>query len=219
MLADASAQPVPTGRQRLPGAERRAAIVRAAIELFAKNGFRGTTTRELASAVGVSEPVLYQHFATKSELYTAIVERMLEEVTGVFNSALEQLRPDATEEEFFTWLGHLILNWYIEGSGNVRLLLFSALEGHELANIWHEKATTQFLDFVNEFIKRRTEAGSFRSQANMVAARAFVGMAAHFGLVCGLFPCQDYGVKREEVVAGFVDIYLNGIRRRENEPA
>jgi AcrR family transcriptional regulator len=196
----------------LSGAERRAAIVQSAIELFSKRGFRGTTTRELAAAVGVSEPVLYQHFAAKSDLYTAIVEHMLEEVSMVFEAALKELSPEASEEEFFTWLGHLILNWYIEGSGNVRLLLYSALEGHELANIWHEKATTQFLNFINEFIERRTKAGSFRPQSNMVAARAFVGMVAHFGLVCGLFPFQDYGVAREDVVAEFVDIYLNGMR-------
>ncbi|MFM9597624.1 TetR/AcrR family transcriptional regulator, partial [Streptomyces scabiei] len=58
---------------RLSRAERRAAIIEAAIELFSEKGFRGTTTRELAQAVGVSEPVLYQHFATKKELYIAIL--------------------------------------------------------------------------------------------------------------------------------------------------
>jgi AcrR family transcriptional regulator len=203
------------GRQRLTSAERRAAIVRAAIELFSKNGFRGTTTRELAAAVGVSEPVLYQHFATKSDLYTAILERMLDDATAVFNDALEQLVPEATEEEFFTWLGNLILNWYIEGAGNVRLLLFGALEGHELASQWHEKAVTQCLDFVNQFIERRTAEGRFRPLRKPVAAEAFVAMAAHYGLVTGLFPARGNGISRDEAVAGFVDIYLNGIRSRD----
>ena len=54
--------------------ERRAAIIQAAMKLFSERGFRGTTTREIASAVGVSEPVLYQHFPSKGDLYTAIIE-------------------------------------------------------------------------------------------------------------------------------------------------
>jgi AcrR family transcriptional regulator len=46
-------------RQRLSKDQRRQAIVEAAAALFAERGFRGVTTRELAKAVGVTEPVLY----------------------------------------------------------------------------------------------------------------------------------------------------------------
>ena len=60
--------------ERLPALERRQAIIEAAAGLFAEKGFRGVTTRELAQAVGVSEPVLYQHFQTKRDIYEAIVE-------------------------------------------------------------------------------------------------------------------------------------------------
>ena len=49
---------------RMRSVERRAAIVRSASRLFAEKGFSGATTRELASALAVSEPVLYQHFRT-----------------------------------------------------------------------------------------------------------------------------------------------------------
>ncbi len=59
---------------RMKSEERRAAIVRSAIHLFAEKGFRGTTTRELAAAAGITEPVLYQHFRAKSDLYSAIIE-------------------------------------------------------------------------------------------------------------------------------------------------
>jgi len=61
-------------KTRMRGEERHAAIVRCAIRLFAEKGFRGATTRELAASVGVTEPVLYQHFETKRDLYAAIIE-------------------------------------------------------------------------------------------------------------------------------------------------
>jgi AcrR family transcriptional regulator len=61
-------------KTRMRGVDRHASIVRSAIQLFAEKGFRGTTTRELAAALEVTEPVLYQHFRTKSDLYSAIID-------------------------------------------------------------------------------------------------------------------------------------------------
>lgn len=59
-------------QRRLSAVERKAAIVRAALPLFAQKGFARTTTRDLAKAAGVSEPLLYRHFPSKEALYLAI---------------------------------------------------------------------------------------------------------------------------------------------------
>lgn len=61
-------------RRRLPAAERRAQILACAMPLFARKGYRGTGTRELAAAAGVTEPVLYQHYENKAALFKAAVE-------------------------------------------------------------------------------------------------------------------------------------------------
>ena len=58
---------------RLDGDERRKAIVRAAVPLFARKGFAGTTTRELAEAAGISEALLFRHFPSKQSLYREIL--------------------------------------------------------------------------------------------------------------------------------------------------
>src|SRR5262249_57833071 len=58
---------------RLDSEERRKAIVSAAVPLFARNGFSGTTTRELAEAAGISEALLFRHFPTKKALYREIL--------------------------------------------------------------------------------------------------------------------------------------------------
>jgi AcrR family transcriptional regulator len=59
-------------QQRMSGDERRAAIVKAVLPLFARQGFSNTTTRELAEAAGVSEALLYKHFPSKDSLYAEI---------------------------------------------------------------------------------------------------------------------------------------------------
>src|SRR5271156_12217 len=52
--------------------DRKLAIVAAALPLFARKGYAETTTKELARAAGVSEPLLYRHFPSKEALYDAI---------------------------------------------------------------------------------------------------------------------------------------------------
>src|SRR3989442_14097792 len=59
---------------RMAGEERRLQILRVAMSLFSQRGFRGTTTKEIALAAGVSEAMVFRHFATKSELYSAILD-------------------------------------------------------------------------------------------------------------------------------------------------
>jgi AcrR family transcriptional regulator len=59
---------------RLNPRARRDAIVAAAIPLFARKGFAGTTTRAIAQAAGVSEALVFKHFANKTALYDAIIQ-------------------------------------------------------------------------------------------------------------------------------------------------
>jgi AcrR family transcriptional regulator len=61
-------------RQRLSADDRRSAIIDAARTLFARNGFRGTGTSDIAAAAGCSEPVIYKHFASKQALFAAVLE-------------------------------------------------------------------------------------------------------------------------------------------------
>src|SRR5689334_24272602 len=62
-------------RKLVPRGERRRQILDVAAELFSQRGFAGTTTRQIAAAVGTSETVLFRHFPTKESLYAAILEQ------------------------------------------------------------------------------------------------------------------------------------------------
>ena len=64
---------------RLPAAERRRAIVRAALRVFSSTSYAGATTAEIAREAGVSEPVLYRHFASKRALWVACLDAAWEE--------------------------------------------------------------------------------------------------------------------------------------------
>jgi AcrR family transcriptional regulator len=59
---------------RLRADERRKALLDTALRVFGEGSYRGTTTAEIAREAGVTEPVLYRHFASKRDLYLAAIE-------------------------------------------------------------------------------------------------------------------------------------------------
>src|SRR3954454_15591838 len=60
-------------RQRLTHDERHAMILAAARTVFAKHGFHGASTAEIARLADCSEPMLYKHFASKQALFAAVL--------------------------------------------------------------------------------------------------------------------------------------------------
>lgn len=66
--------PTAPTRKRLSASARRELIVAAATELFAERGYRGASIEEIARRSGVTPPVVYDHFASKRELYRVLLE-------------------------------------------------------------------------------------------------------------------------------------------------
>ena len=71
-------------RRRLTAAARREVIANAAAVLFAERGYRGASIEEIARASGVTPPVVYEHFASKRELYRDLLERHFAELREVW---------------------------------------------------------------------------------------------------------------------------------------
>jgi AcrR family transcriptional regulator len=77
----------------MPAAERRQKLVETAIRVFSEGSYRGTTTAEIAKAAGVSEPILYRHFASKRDLYLAALDHVWSQVQASWEEALAR-EPD-----------------------------------------------------------------------------------------------------------------------------
>src|SRR3954463_5376978 len=69
-------------RKRLTREERREVIERAATEVFAQHGYAAASIDEIASRSGVSVPVVYDHFASKDDLYRRLLERQRDDLVA-----------------------------------------------------------------------------------------------------------------------------------------
>jgi AcrR family transcriptional regulator len=76
---------------RLPASERRSQLLAAALEVFASKGYHATSMNDVADTAGITKPVLYQHFASKRQLYRELLaevgDRALDEITSATSDA------------------------------------------------------------------------------------------------------------------------------------
>jgi AcrR family transcriptional regulator len=199
---------------RMPAANRRRQIVAVAAELFAQKGFRGTTTKEIADRAGVSEAIIFRHFATKDDLYRAILDYKLKETAKRMQENLNEAASRKDDDAYFGLLAYEMLEFHRRDRTLMRLLLFSALEGHDLSEIFFHSTAREMKNQIRRYIKQRIADGAFRLIDPAVAARAFMGMVLNQAQVRNIFRDDDLRFSNKQLADRFVDIFLNGIRGR-----
>ena len=198
----------------MAGEERRLQILAVAVSLFSQKGFRGTTTKEIAQAAGVSEAMVFRHFATKQELYSAILDhkacgsgRFDPETTAA--GAIQ--RKD--DHEVFESLALGALNHHEHDPEFQRLLLHSALEKHELAQMFFDEFVRHVYEFLGSYIRERQREGAFIEIDPAIVVRCFIGMVMHHSLNNNLWDPDRrlLNISNESAAKHFTDILLNGI--------
>lgn len=191
--------------------ERRAAIIEAAIKLFSERGFRGATTRELAAAVGVSEPVLYQHFPSKRDLYTAIIETVMSREQY---SEVERLLSDETAgpRVILRKLAEAAIQWHRQNEDYLRLVFFSALERHELADLANQAHAGRFFRLITNYVQREMDRGRLKKRDANLVARVYLGLVGDACKQRMLHGCDPLlNTEIDALLPQMVDVLLDGI--------
>lgn len=207
---------------RMSGDERRNQILQIAISLFSQKGFKGTTTKEIAQAAGVSEAMVFRHFANKHELYSAMLDYKscqagIEETLTFVEEAVAK---GVGDKEIFYDLALKALSYHDSDQEFLRLLLLSALEGHEFSELFISRKISPIYELLSRYIERRQKEGIFRTDINArLIVRAFIGMMVHHSMNKILWDSDQklLKVSNEEAARAFAEILLDGIRNQEVE--
>ena len=148
---------------RLDSDERRQAIVDAAVPLFARKGFAGTTTRELAETAGISEALLFRHFPSKQLLYREI----LQQVGCQGDPALEQLASLPASAATLVCMVRFMVRRFVAGSDTdradldprLRLVLHSCLEDGDYARELFDAVFARVVPFFAASLDAAVAAG------------------------------------------------------------
>lgn len=213
-----SARRRPTPRPQRPSAGvRRDQILREAMRAFATNGFRGTTTRELAARVGITEAALYHYFPSKEALYGAIVDSKMAAPPIV--EGLGEAAAAGDDRALLAGLARAILERGKADPEFLRILTFTALEGHALAEPFFAARVRSLRDFLEGYLARRIREGGFRRIDPALAARAFLGMVFDQLNARVVFQQDAASPAVDDVVECFVTLFLDGIRAQGDADA
>src|SRR5438128_2787363 len=201
---------------RMAGEERRLQILRVAMSLFSQRGFRGTTTKEIALHAGVSEAMVFRHFATKEELYSAILDQKacLHDEIGPCQAVADAIaRKD--DRAVFEAMALDALNHHEQDPQFQRLLLHSALEEHELAQMFWKKFVRRVYQSLGDYIRQRQRQGAMVNLKPAIIVRAFVGMVVHHSLNNNLWDRerQLLNISNQAAAREFTNILLHGVVR------
>lgn len=205
---------------RMAGEERRSQLLAVAVSLFSNRGFRGTTTKEIAHAAGVSEAMVFRHFATKEELYAAILDYKVcsGEKFDPKNLAVDAIK-NKDDRAVFELLALEALNHYEKDPEFQRLLLHSALEKHQLAQIFFNEFVRPVYEYLGSYIRERQREGAFVEIDPTVVVRCFLGMVLHHSLTNNLWDPDRrlLNMSNEAIAKHFTEILLHGITTKTQE--
>jgi AcrR family transcriptional regulator len=192
---------------RLTGDERRIAIVQAATQVFANNGFHGTTTRELAKAAGVSEALLYKHFPSKESLFSAMLTTGAKGPSFAEFKRILALDPSTST---LVIMVHFMISYYVRGgSGNNAtsalniLQVRSLLADGEFVRIRHKKFASTWIAKFEECLKHAAKAGDLNDVPVRRDLRVWFVQHIAFSLMLNLHPkvpAVDYKADRDALI-------------------
>jgi TetR/AcrR family transcriptional regulator len=202
----------------MSGEERRRQLLDVAIELFSQRGFSGTTTREIAAAAGVTEAIIFRHFASKQDLYSAILDHAT--AASSMESWLAEVHAAMEAEDdaaVFRLIVARILEIHRIEPRFERLMLHASLEGHELAVMHRDQIMASIGVKFHEYIERRQGAGALRKGDPRTIIFAVAGMAQYFGMKKYMYQCLDPLQSDEEITDAFASILMNGVENKESK--
>jgi TetR/AcrR family transcriptional regulator len=198
--------------RRMPAIDRKHQLLETALDVFSRKGFEGATTKEIAAAAGITEAVIFRHFPTKQALYTAVLDDKLQaKATSPWNMEVKTCMEREDDEGLFRVMARHILENYRRDTRFERMILFAALEGHDLALSHFRQHALPFFQSLEKYIRRRQAAGALKKIKPECILLASFAMAHQYAQDTQMFGFPRFA-SDEGVVEAFVSVLMNGVR-------
>jgi AcrR family transcriptional regulator len=219
MTVEGRVAPAGTPRRRMAAADRREAILAAALDVFSEGGYHETTLDAVAERAAVSKALIYEHFSSKRELNRALLDRYAHELLGRILEATASSEPG---EERLREGADAFLRFVEERPGAWRMV-FGNVEDAELAE-WIERLREEVAAAI-EAVMRADAPAELAADPEAAAEIEMLGREL-MGAAQALATWWDSHreVPREQVLSSLMDfawVGLSGLSagRRWGRPA
>jgi AcrR family transcriptional regulator len=189
-------------------AETRTRILKAALKLFAKQGYDGTTTRDLAEKAGVAEGTLFRHFTNKKAI-------LIEVATQGWIEILTDLLTELSEMGSYKAIAQVMRKRMLNMHQNVDLFKVCFMEAQfhpDLRDRIQSEVVEKMTDVAEAFFQTAMEQGIYRPMNPRMVARVFLGMFTIAGFSQDTIMSPNSSpAEMKEMAEGIADIFLNGV--------
>lgn len=191
-----------------PETETRDRILKAALRLFAKLGYDGTTTRDLAESAGIAEGTLFRYFPNKKAI-------LIEVATQGWVEILTDLLTELSEMGSYKAVAQVMRRRMLNLHKNADMLKVCFMEAQfhpELRDRIQMEVIDKMTDVAEVFFQSAMDQGIYRRMNPKVVARVFLGMFAVAGFSQDTIMGEGSSPKEmQEMAEGLADIFLNGV--------
>jgi len=187
-------------------------IVEAAVQLFARHGYKGTTTREIARLAKVNEATVFRCFAHKAELFWAAAESRLTRLK--LNRELQTgLAMDFDPEIVLPMLVEFFMENISEDFELMRLLYVAGFELPGAKRMLREHLGPIF-DTVNAYFQRCAARGAISALEPTFATLGLAGAVSAHSNLRRLFVGEDGPLDAQALAPAYAQFWLNALRRQ-----
>lgn len=188
--------------------ETKKRILQAAQKLFARSGYDGTTTRELATAAGVAEGTLFRHFDNKKAI---LIEVATEGWVELLTDLLTELSEMGSYKAVAQVMRRRMLN-IRENSDMMRVCFLEAQFHPDLRDKIQLEVIGKMSEVAEAFFETAMEKGVYRKMNPKIVAQVFLGMFAVAGFSQNTIMEPNASPQQmQEMAEGLADIFLNGV--------
>ncbi|MEO0013842.1 MAG: hypothetical protein RLZZ535_2231 [Cyanobacteriota bacterium] len=188
--------------------DTRTKILQAALQLFAKRGYEGTTTKDLAKSAGVAEGTLFRHFHSKKAI-------LIEVATAGWVDILTDLLTELSEMGNYKAVSQVMRRRMLNMRQNSNLMRVCFIEAQyhpELRESIQAEVITKMTDVAEAFFETAMEKGIYRRMNPKIVAKVFLGIFAIAGFSEETIMNPDASPKAmQEMAEGISDIFLRGV--------
>ena len=192
--------------------DTRTKILQAALKLFAKHGYDGTTTKDLARSAGVAEGTLFRHFANKKAI---LVEVATEGWVDILTDLLTELSEMGNYKAVSQVMRRRMLNMR-KNSDLMRVCFVEAQYHPELKESIQAEVIDKMTDVAEAFFETAMERGIYRQMNPKIVAKVFLGIFAIAGFSEQTIVDPNASPQAmQEMAEGISDIFLRGVLNSE----
>lgn len=196
-------------------------LLAAALELFVEKGFAATRAEEVAKLAGVSKGTLFLYFASKEELFKAVVRQNISGRFAEWNAEFESFQGSTAD-----MLRYCITAWWerigsTKASGITKLMMSEAGNFPELAAFYEQEVMQPGHQLIQRVLQRGVDRGEFHpidmkyAVYIVLAPMMFLAMWKHSLGSCA----ASAELVPEEYIAVQVETILNGLSVRQARPS